>query len=200
MEAKLSVGQAPIEDDDESSRRARHPGPGAGRRHDALVLLAGGGASANGRVPSRRASHPGSRWSVAGLAGRRFRRARVISGRRETICRDVERTLLDDSGAPIRTRGRPESVAWSWSFATSPAKKRERVRRVILAKAGEALVSSIDYQSTLATVARFAVPTLADWTLQAGFGGGGGASLSEWSSVEIKSAPVGHTSPAPKIR
>jgi signal transduction histidine kinase/CheY-like chemotaxis protein len=40
---------------------------------------------------------------------------------------------------------------------------RQRARAEFLAKAGEALVSSIDYQSVLATVARFAVPTLADW-------------------------------------
>jgi hypothetical protein len=41
--------------------------------------------------------------------------------------------------------------------------KLERVRRDFLSKAGEALVSSLDYESTLANVARFAVPTLADW-------------------------------------
>jgi GAF domain-containing protein len=41
--------------------------------------------------------------------------------------------------------------------------KLERVRRDFPSKAGEALVSSLDYESTLANVARFAVPTLADW-------------------------------------
>jgi signal transduction histidine kinase/CHASE3 domain sensor protein/ActR/RegA family two-component response regulator len=43
------------------------------------------------------------------------------------------------------------------------AKKQERDRTEFLAKAGEALVSSLDYQTTLAMVTRLAVPTLADW-------------------------------------
>ena len=38
-----------------------------------------------------------------------------------------------------------------------------RARREFLARAGEALVSSLDYRTTLATVARLAVPELADW-------------------------------------
>jgi PAS domain S-box-containing protein len=41
--------------------------------------------------------------------------------------------------------------------------KAQRVRREFLAKAGEALASSLDYRTTLATVARLAVPELADW-------------------------------------
>jgi signal transduction histidine kinase/CheY-like chemotaxis protein len=39
----------------------------------------------------------------------------------------------------------------------------ERARREFLAQAGEALVSSLDYQSTLRTVTRLAVPAIADW-------------------------------------
>jgi signal transduction histidine kinase len=39
----------------------------------------------------------------------------------------------------------------------------QRARREFLARAGEALVSSLDYRTTLATVARLAVPELADW-------------------------------------
>ncbi len=38
-----------------------------------------------------------------------------------------------------------------------------RARREFLARAGEALASSLDYRTTLATVARLAVPELADW-------------------------------------
>ncbi|MEO7109413.1 MAG: CHASE3 domain-containing protein [Polyangiaceae bacterium] len=40
---------------------------------------------------------------------------------------------------------------------------RERTRSAFLATAGEALVSSLDYAATLATVAQVAVPDLADW-------------------------------------
>jgi PAS domain S-box-containing protein len=48
--------------------------------------------------------------------------------------------------------------------ARAAAETEQRVRREFLAKAGEALAaSSLDYRSTLATVARLAVPELADW-------------------------------------
>jgi signal transduction histidine kinase/CheY-like chemotaxis protein/CHASE3 domain sensor protein len=39
----------------------------------------------------------------------------------------------------------------------------EARRWLMLSRAGEALVSSLDYEATLATVARLAVPALADW-------------------------------------
>jgi PAS domain S-box-containing protein len=69
---------------------------------------------------------------------------------------------IDDSGAPIRTRdGALAGVVLVFRDVTT--EKRDRVRRDFLARAGEALVSSLDYQSTLGTVARLAVPTLADW-------------------------------------
>ncbi len=69
---------------------------------------------------------------------------------------------IDDSGAPIRNEaGQIRGVVMVFRDVTH--EKRERVRREFLAKAGEVLVSSIDYQATLATVARLAVPTLADW-------------------------------------
>jgi PAS domain S-box-containing protein len=48
--------------------------------------------------------------------------------------------------------------------ARAAAEKEQRVRREFLAKAGEALMAStLDYRATLATVARLAVPDLADW-------------------------------------
>lgn len=47
--------------------------------------------------------------------------------------------------------------------AKAGAEKAERVRREFLAQAGAALASSLDYRTTLATVARLAVPELADW-------------------------------------
>jgi PAS domain S-box-containing protein len=69
---------------------------------------------------------------------------------------------IDDSGAPIRNEsGRILGVVLVFRDVTQD--KRDRARSEFLAKAGEALVASIDYQSTLATIARFAVPTLADW-------------------------------------
>jgi signal transduction histidine kinase/CHASE3 domain sensor protein/ActR/RegA family two-component response regulator len=41
--------------------------------------------------------------------------------------------------------------------------ERERAQREFLAKAGEILVSSLDYEVTLAAIARLAVPAIADW-------------------------------------
>ena len=69
---------------------------------------------------------------------------------------------IDDSGAPIRgPSGKIAGVVLV--FRDGTAEKRGRVRREFLASAGEALVSSLDDAEVLATVARLAVPTLADW-------------------------------------
>jgi PAS domain S-box-containing protein len=69
---------------------------------------------------------------------------------------------IDDSGAPIRNEsGRIVGVVLVFRDAT--VEKRERVRSAFLAKSGEALASSVDYEKTLATVAQLAVPTIADW-------------------------------------
>jgi PAS domain S-box-containing protein len=47
--------------------------------------------------------------------------------------------------------------------ATASFEKAQQARRDFLAQAGEALVSSLDYRTTLSTVARLTVPALADW-------------------------------------
>ncbi|MBV9946497.1 MAG: response regulator, partial [Myxococcales bacterium] len=48
-------------------------------------------------------------------------------------------------------------------FRDVTAEHREQARRDFLARAGAALASSLDYRSTLSSVAQFAVPRLADW-------------------------------------
>ncbi|MGD0676349.1 MAG: ATP-binding protein [Polyangiaceae bacterium] len=69
---------------------------------------------------------------------------------------------IDDSGAPIRGEsGRVLGVVLVFRDVTQ--EKRDRARSDFLARAGEALVASLDYEATLATIATFAVPTLADW-------------------------------------
>lgn len=69
---------------------------------------------------------------------------------------------IDDSGAPIRGEdGRLIGIVLV--FRDASQEKRTRARSEFLAKAGEALVSSLDYEVTLATVARLSVPMLADW-------------------------------------
>jgi PAS domain S-box-containing protein len=69
---------------------------------------------------------------------------------------------IDDSGAPIRNE-RGQIIGVVLVFRDVSEKKRAEVHNEFLAKAGEALVSSLDYQVTLGTVAEFAVPQLADW-------------------------------------
>lgn len=69
---------------------------------------------------------------------------------------------IDDSGAPILNE-QGEIVGVVLVFRDVSHEKRAEARHEFLARAGEALVSSLDYQATLATVARLAVPQLADW-------------------------------------
>ena len=69
---------------------------------------------------------------------------------------------IDDSGAPIRNEA-GELFGVVLVFRDVSREKLERGRREFLTKAGEALVASLDYQETLATVARLAVPAIADW-------------------------------------
>jgi PAS domain S-box-containing protein len=89
--------------------------------------------------------------TVVGLANHTFLRSRG----------GVE-IPIDDSAAPIRDeRGKLLGVVLTFRDVTE--EKRESVRREFLATAGEALVASLDYRETLATVTRLAVPQLADW-------------------------------------
>ena len=93
-----------------------------------------------------------------------LREGAIVGLANHTLLRSREgiEVPIDDSGAPIRNEsGRIRGVVLVFRDVTN--EKRLRARSEFLAKAGEALVSSLDYESTLATVARFAVPTLADW-------------------------------------
>ncbi len=69
---------------------------------------------------------------------------------------------IDDSGAPIRDEA-GEILGVVLVFRDVSEEKRRESRNAFLAKAGAALASSLDYEQTLATVAQFAVPHLADW-------------------------------------
>jgi signal transduction histidine kinase len=64
--------------------------------------------------------------------------------------------------------------------------ERDHVRTVFLAKAGEALVSSLDYSATLKTVAQLAVPQLADWC---------SIELLDPDAPESRQAAVAHVDP-----
>jgi PAS domain S-box-containing protein len=78
------------------------------------------------------------------------------------IAKDGRETPIDDSGAPIRgVSGRIEGVVLVFRDVTD--KKREEHRRGILEQASAMLAESLDYEATLAKVARLAVPGFADW-------------------------------------
>jgi PAS domain S-box-containing protein len=92
---------------------------------------------------------------------------------------------IADSGAPIRdASGKLLGVVLVFRDAT--AEKRERVRRDFLARVGEAFASSRDYRATLATVAQFAVPELADWCA---------VDLIEPGTTELQQVAVAHVDP-----
>ena len=78
------------------------------------------------------------------------------------VRRDGVETAIDDSAAPIRSdSGAIDGVVLV--FRDVSVKRREEQRKSFQARATQELNSSLDYQTTLATVARLAVPTIADW-------------------------------------
>ena len=68
--------------------------------------------------------------------------------------------------------------------------KRAELGRDLLAQAGQALASSLDYEHTLGQVARLAVPQLADWC---------GVSMPDDRGTMIRSVAVAHVDPE-KVR
>jgi len=93
-----------------------------------------------------------------------LREGRIVGLANHTLLRSrrgVE-VPIDDSGAPIRNEA-GELIGVVMVFRDVSADKVDRARRDFLSQAGEALVSSMDYQATLSNVARMAVPAIADW-------------------------------------
>lgn len=75
---------------------------------------------------------------------------------------DGTEIAIDDSAAPIRGwENELEGVILV--FRDVSTKRAEEARGKFLARATEELNSSLDYRTTLATVARLAVPVIADW-------------------------------------
>jgi PAS domain S-box-containing protein len=79
------------------------------------------------------------------------------------IRRDGAEIAIDHSAAPIRTE-QGELVGVVLVFRDVTAERRATERRDFLARATVELNSSLDYAETLATVARLAVPRIADWS------------------------------------
>jgi len=96
---------------------------------------------------------------------------------------------IDDSGAPIRNEA-GDIVGVVLVFRDVTLEKRRESRNEFLVRAGQALVSSLDYQTTLGTVARLAVPQLADWCA---------VDLVDPETSQFKQVAVAHVDPA-KVR
>ena len=78
------------------------------------------------------------------------------------VRRDGTEIAIDDSAAPIRsTRGELRGVILVFRDVT--AKRASERRQAFITLASQELSSSLDYRTTLATVARLAVPLIADW-------------------------------------
>jgi PAS domain S-box-containing protein len=105
-----------------------------------------------------------SRKSVESPVARVLREGAIVGLGNHTVLRPRRgpEIPIHDSAAPIRdASGRLFGVVLV--FRDAAAEKREQAQREFLANAGEALVSSLDYRAVLGTVARCAVPELADW-------------------------------------
>jgi PAS domain S-box-containing protein len=77
------------------------------------------------------------------------------------LARDGREIAIDDSGAPIRAHGNLEGVVLVFRDVTE--RRAAELRQEFLARAGQTLAESLDYETTVSRVARLAVPVLADW-------------------------------------
>ena len=105
-----------------------------------------------------------NRQLVENPVDRVLREGKVVGLANHTILigRNGVEVNIDDSAAPIRsTKG--ELVGTVLVFRDVSERRAEELRRSFIAKATAELASSLDYKHTLATVARLAVPTIADW-------------------------------------
>ncbi len=89
--------------------------------------------------------------SVAGLANHTL-----------LLARDGREIAIDDSGAPIRAES-GEMTGVILVFRDITERRRAEETQRFLAEASTLLASSLDYETTLASVAALAVPRFADW-------------------------------------
>lgn len=78
------------------------------------------------------------------------------------LARDGREIPIDDSGAPIRSGDGPINGV-VLVFRDVAERKHDESRRNLLAEVTTALGQSLDYETTVAQIARLTVPRLADW-------------------------------------
>jgi PAS domain S-box-containing protein len=123
-------------------------------------------AAANGRAigDTFKIINANTRQAVESPVARVLREGRTVGLANHTllIARDGAEYPIDDSGAPIRdTAGTITGVIMVFRDITE-REKAENIQR-FLSEASAALTTSLDYQERLDTVARLAVPRIADW-------------------------------------
>ncbi|MEQ1504338.1 MAG: ATP-binding protein, partial [Myxococcota bacterium] len=109
-------------------------------------------------------SDEATRQPVESPVERAIRENAVVGLADDTVLvrRDGTSVAIDDSAAPIRDpHGRLVGVVLV--FRDVSQRRADELRRAFLVRATEELGSSLDYRTTLATVARLAVPRVADW-------------------------------------
>ncbi len=99
---------------------------------------------------------PSHAESIVGLDATRPSREHAL------VSRDGARVSIDDAVAPIRTAGGELVGSVLVMRDVSRARAEERARAFVTQATSE-LASSLDYRKTLTTVARLAVPAIADW-------------------------------------
>jgi signal transduction histidine kinase len=102
--------------------------------------------------------------SVENPVSRVLREGRVVSlaDHKSLLARDGSKLAIDDSAAPIRNQS-GELVGSVLVFRDVSVKREADRRRAFIASATAELASSLDYTKTLVTLARLAVPDMADF-------------------------------------
>ena len=117
-----------------------------------------------------------------------LREGRVVGLANHTLLRTRQgaEIPIDDSGAPIRDES---GVTYGvvLVFRDVSIETRAEKRRAFLTRAMEILASSLDYRTTLASVAELVVPELADWCA---------VDILEPGAREAKQLAVAHADPA----
>ena len=121
-------------------------------------------AGSTGEYTIYRGFHPDGRayspeeWPLS----RSLEGERVMAEEIEILRGDQTRGMITVSSTPIRN-GQGDIIAAVAIFDDITEKKEQEVRTAFLADAGQVLASSLDYRQTLKSIARLAVPRIADW-------------------------------------